>query len=145
MIENRIAKPLAVLGITAAVALALFLLPGQRTHSARVQGPLPQVRVTRGPGGLLIRTETLRWQGPAGITVVTLSTNTGAHTLPPRLQAALRQTLAAQQRLLTIAFGEQVLSGPSLVTPRSQPATGAAPLPPVPALLSRLPGRRIWL
>ena len=105
--QYRIA--LSTLGTAALVAATLALLPTHRpatvmpvaSTAATLRGPFRQVTVYRSPGGGLMRTETVRWQGPGSLTIVTWSSNTTAKAMPPWVGVELQNMMAQQQLLQT--------------------------------------------
>lgn len=104
---------LSVLGLVPAGALVWMFMPTptvapQRVAYSQVQTPFKQVRVYKTAGGLL-RTETLRWQGPGSMTIVTWSTtgNPGAQ-LPPWVGIEL-QNMARQQQLLATTLQQMAM------------------------------------
>lgn len=125
---------ISTLGVASVVAAALALLPAQHgsTRSPAAAGPIAgapfqQVRMYRTPGGGLIRTETIRWQGPNSMTIVTWSGNTNtAGPMPPWVGAELK-AMATQQRLLAAAM-QQMMAGGAPSGPFATPF-GAFPAP----------------
>ena len=108
--KGKYRTAITTLGVAAVVAAALALLPAHRPAAAQTatgpvtSAPFQQVRVYRTPGGGLLRTETVRWQGPGSMTIVTWSSNGKAGAaLPPWVSVEL-QSMAAQQRLLQAAM-----------------------------------------
>ncbi len=147
--KGKYRTAISTLGVAAVVAAALALLPAHhRPATAQAAGTVPnasfqQVRVYRTPGGGLLRTETVRWQGPGSMTIVTWSSNGKAGAAMPPWVGAELQNMAAQQRLLQATMqrlmGTQTpmlpfagLMGP--LAPLSihveWPKTSAAPNPP---------------
>lgn len=122
--DRKYLTAFSALGVASLVALTLSLFPSPQTtaRSPLVRGsaaPYRQVHVYRTPGGGLLRTETVRWQGPGSMTIVTWSSSmTPGKTLPPWVGVEL-QNMQAQQRLLAAALRRMmpmnpVISGPSL-------------------------------
>lgn len=149
---------ITTLGVTAVVAAALALLPAHRTAPGAPQaggpavgGPFQQVRVYRTPGGGLMRTETVRWQGPGSMTIVTWSSNgqPGA-ALPPWVAMQLRSMVvqqhllqAAMQRMMTMQAPMLPLAGPlgplaplsiHVEWPKAAPAAPTSPRAPAPVV-----------
>jgi len=105
---------LAAIGVTSVVALTLTMAlvpapqaPSPQGTNAQTAAPFKEVRVYRTDGGLL-RTETLRWQGPSSMTIVTWSANgkPGA-AMPPWVGIEL-QGMQAQQQLLAAAMQQLI-------------------------------------
>ena len=125
---------ISTLGVASVVAAALALLPAHPgSHSTpTVAGPIAgtpfqQVRVYRSPNGGLVRTETIRWQGPNSLTIVTWSGNAQAGPATPPEVGAQLQALAAEQKLLATAM-QQIMTGAALPGPLMTPL-GAFPGP----------------
>lgn len=111
----------SAVGVASLVALALFLFPVARKSAAppplvrNSTAPFQQVRVYRMPGGGFLRTETLRWQGPGGMTIVTWSSGVKlGKTLPPWVRVEL-QNMQAQQRSLAAAFRRMIPVNPVMI------------------------------
>ncbi len=118
---------ISTLGVASVVAAALALLPAHQgsTSSPTVAGPiagapLQQVRMYRVPGGGLIRTETIRWQGPNSLTVVTWSGNANMGSAVPPWVGAELKAMVAQQQLLATAM-QQMMTGGALSGPLATP------------------------
>ena len=110
----------SAVGVASLVALTLSLFPTPKKSvapSPLVRGsttPFQQVRVYRTPGGGFLRTETLRWQGPGGMTIVTWSSSAKlGQTVPPWVGVEL-QNMQAQQRSLAAAFRRMMPMNPVL-------------------------------
>lgn len=108
----------SAVGVASLVALTLSLFPTpQKPAPAPLLGgnapaPFQQVRVYRTPGGGLVRTDTLRWQGPGSMTIVTWSSNANpGQALPPWVGIEL-QNMQAQQRLLAAALRQMMPMSP---------------------------------
>ncbi|HUW97570.1 MAG TPA: hypothetical protein VMV40_01845 [Acidiferrobacter sp.] len=107
---------LAALGAVSVMALTLVYVPAihapestaaPRAVDAQAASPFELVRVYRTDGGL-VRTETLRWQGPGTMTIMTWSsTGKVGAAIPPWVSAEL-QGLQAQQRLLTTVMEQMI-------------------------------------
>ncbi len=107
---------ISTLGVASVVAAALALLPAHHgsTRSLAVAGPIAgapfqQVRMYRTPGGGLIRTETIRWQGPNSMTIVTWSGNAKMGGQVPTWVGAELKAMAVQQRLLATAMQQMMV------------------------------------
>ena len=125
---------ITTLGVTAVVAAALALLPAHRTAPGAPQaggpavgGPFQQVRVYRTPGGGLMRTETVRWQGPGSLTIVTWSSNGQASAALPPWVAREFQNMMGEQRLLQAAM-QRLMAAPPAPLSLSGPWVPMAPL-----------------
>ncbi|MHB1513791.1 MAG: hypothetical protein ACYCTF_10830 [Acidiferrobacter sp.] len=134
--KGKYRTAISTLGVASVVAAALALLPAHpgSGQAPTVAGPLagapfPQVRVYRTPNGGLIRTETIRWQGPNSMTIVTWSGNAQAGGAAPPWVGAELQAMAAEQRLLATAM-QQIMTGRALPGPLMTP-WGALPGPQV--------------
>lgn len=109
----------SAIGVASLVALTLSLFPAPRKPAAAVSAPghysaapFQQVHIYRTPGGGLLRTETLRWQGPGSMTIVTWSSNANiAQALPPWVGIEL-QDMQAQQRLLAATLQQMMPMNP---------------------------------
>lgn len=108
----------SAVGVASLVALTLSLFPAPQKPAAgsplagNTPAPFQQVRVYRTPGGRLLRTETLRWQGPGSMTIVTWSSNTNpGQALPPWVGIEL-QNMQAQQQLLAAALQQMMPMNP---------------------------------
>jgi hypothetical protein len=109
---------LSAVGVAALVALTLSLFPTpQKPASTSLLGstapaPFQQVRVYRTPGGGLVRTDILRWQGPGSMTIVTWSSHANpGQALPPWVGMEL-QNMQAQQQLLAAALQQMMPMSP---------------------------------
>ena len=131
--KGKYRTAITTLGVAAVVGAALALLPAHRPAAAQtatgpvISAPFQQVRVYRTPGGGLLRTETVRWQGPGSMTIVTWSSNGRAGAaLPPWVGVEL-QNMVAQQRLLQAAMQRMMNAQAPLL-----PLAGLmGPLPPL--------------
>ena len=132
--KGKYRTAISTIGVAAVVATALALLPAHHrpAHTQGATGPIApapfqQVRVYRTPGGGLLRTETVRWQGPGSMTIVTWSSNGKAGAaLPPWVGVEL-ENMAAQQRLLQAAM-QRLMSAQAPLLPF------AGPMGPLPSL-----------
>lgn len=109
----------SAVGVASLVALTLSLFPAPQKPATgsplagNTPAPFQQVRVYRTPGGGLLRTETLRWQGPGSMTIVTWSRNANiGQALPPWVGIEL-QNMQAQQRLLAAALQQMMPMNPA--------------------------------
>ncbi len=133
--KGKYRTAISTIGVAAVVAAALALLPAHHRPAAAqtatgpiTNAPFQQVRVYRTPGGGLLRTETVRWQGPDSMTIVTWSSNGKAGAaLPPWVGVEL-QNMAAQQRLLQAAMQRMMSAQTPLLLPLAGPM---GPLPPL--------------
>ena len=131
--KGKYRTAIVTLGVASVVAAALALLPAHRAPAgvlaatAPVGAPFQQVRVYHTPGGGLLRTETVRWQGPGSMTIVTWSSNgTTGTALPPWVGMEF-QNMMAQQRLLQAAMAHMMRREPPLL-----PLAGPwGPFPPL--------------
>ncbi len=131
--KGKYRTAIVTLAVASVVATALALLPahrapaGVRTATAPMGAPFQQVRVYRTPGGGLLRTETVRWQGPGSMTIVTWSSNGKTGTARPPWVGVELQNMMAQQRLLQAAMVHMMRREPPLL-----PLAGPwGPLPPL--------------
>lgn len=132
--KGKYRTAVSTLGVAAVVAAALALLPAHHRPAAAqtaagpvTNTPFQQVRVYRTPGGGLLRTETVRWQGPDRMTIVTWSSHAKTGAALPSWVGAELQNMAAQQRLLQAAM-ERMMSAQA---PLLSLASPMGPLPPI--------------
>ena len=110
----------SAIGVASLVALTLSLFPAPQKPAAAASppghysaAPFQQVHIYRTPGGGFLRTETLRWQGPGSMTIVTWSSNANmGQALPPWVGVEL-QNMQAQQRLLAAALQQIMPMNPA--------------------------------
>ncbi len=124
--KGKYRTALSTLGVAAAVGTILALFPSPPKASAPTAAAYQQVRIYRMAGGGLVRTETLRFGGPQGVTIVTWSSAGNQTARLPAWAAAQFQMMAQQQRLMALAMRQMItgapgpwltLSGPLLAMP----------------------------
>ena len=104
---------LSALGTASVVALTFFLLPTPKAASPhatnlQVATPFKQVRIYRTENGGLLRTETLRWQGPGSMTIVTWTANGKQGAGMPSWVGIELQNMQAQQQLMAAAMQQMM-------------------------------------
>ncbi|MHB8253063.1 MAG: hypothetical protein ACYDEV_05065 [Acidiferrobacter sp.] len=123
--KGKYVTAVSTLGVVSVIALTLSLLPAHKAVTPQAvatqsTAPFRQIRVYRTPGGGLLRTETLRWQGPGSMTIVTWSSNGKPNAAIPPWVGVELQNMQAQQRFLATAM-QQMIGRGRLGLPQAAP------------------------